>query len=168
MALDDRSHDLPLERDCIRIAEAAEHILKAIVAARVERQRASERVLDRVRWIKMCAGHEAVGNRLRGRMCAAMAQELWQHMGVRSVRALAVRRRDRLEHLDTAQAADEHAVRARRNDDAHRGVARLEHRTSDMRAQPRRNIRIGDANAGIDLERIEAEIEQNTVAILRA
>src|SRR6266545_6634342 len=89
-------------------------------------------------------------------------------MRVRSLRALARRRRDQLIDLDAAEPADENAVRIGREDHCHGGIAGLEYVAADMFAQPRSEAVIADPDAEIRLQRAETEIEQYGFAIFLA
>ena len=82
----------------------------------------------------MGAGHPAVRNRLGGRMGTPASQQFRQQVGVRSIRALAVCRGDRLIDLESADAADEYPVRLGRQNDAHCWIAGLEQRTAGVAA----------------------------------
>ena len=83
----------------------------------------------------MRAGDIAARDRLRRRMGAAMREQLRQHMRVRAFRRDAALQRDRLVDLRAPRARDEHAMRAMVQDQAHRGIARLEQRAPRVSAQ---------------------------------
>ena len=89
-------------------------------------------------------------------------------MRVRSLRALARGRRDRLIDLDAAEPADEDAMRMGREDHCHGGIAGLEQTAAGVFAQPRGEAVIADPDAEIRLQRAEAEIEQCGFAIFLA
>ena len=124
-----RRRRLPLELNRIRVAEPPQHVLKDFVPPLIEGQRLAERVLHRVRWIEMRAGHAPIGHRLGRGMRPLVLQELRQNMRVRPLRAPATRRRNRLEHLDPAHPAQEHAMRTRGEDMTHRRIVTVERRT---------------------------------------
>ena len=158
----------PLGRKCHGIAARGHHPLKGTMVRGVERPGLTQAVPRRMRRIEMRAGNPDLGHRFGGGMGSAAFQEPRQHVRVRSLRALARGRRDRLIDLDAAEPADEDTVRIGCEDHSHGGIAGLEHRAADMFAQPRCEIAIADADAEIRLQRAETEIEQNGSAIFLA
>ena len=86
-------------------------------------------------------------------------------MGMRSARALAVGRRDRLINLDAAKTADEDAMRIGRQDHFHCFAAGTEYGFSGAAPQRRDDIRIAAADMEISLQGPKPEIEQDAGAI---
>ena len=78
------------------------------------------------------------------------------------------RGRDRLIDLDPAEPAGEDPMRVGFEDDAHRGVCGLEHRTAGALAQLRDGVAIVGADAEIRLQRAEPEVEQHRSSVLLA
>ena len=107
----DRIPDAPLDGENFGMPEPLDHLLKRIMARRIERPGLAHAVACRMRRIEMRAGKPAVGNRLGRRMGAAALQQFWQDMGVRPLGTLSRSRRDRLIDLDPAEPADEDAMR---------------------------------------------------------
>src|SRR5262249_4605349 len=136
--------------------------------AGVERLVASEAILRGMGWIEMGTGNQALRHGLRRRMSAAVLQQFRQHMGVRPVGTLAVRGRGSLEHLDPPDLADEHPMRAGAENEAHRRISRLEQRSAGMRQEPRGHVRDGDADARVELQGTEAEVEERRLPVLWA
>lgn len=97
-----------------------------------------------------------------------MAEQLWQHVRVRALRALPVRIGNRLVDLDAAQPRYEYAVRACLDDEPHRRIVRLQHCAAGVCAQLRRQRGMGDADAQVRLQGADAEVEQNRVPVLRS
>ena len=95
-----------------------------------------------------------------------MSQQARQDVRVRPLGRLAVRRRDRLIDLDTAQATAEDAVWAERGQPLHQCTA-LHQRGATGRPQQRDRFRIGRAHADLGLLAAQSEIEQDGGAILR-
>ena len=155
----------PLGRKGCGIAAGGHHPLKGVMVRGIERSGLTQAVPRRMRRIEMRAGNETFRDRFGRGMGAAAFQEPRQHMRVRSFRALARRRRDRLIDLDAAEPADEDAVRIGREDHCHGGIAGVEHGAAGVFAQPRGEAAIVDADAEIRLQRAEAEIEQSGVPI---
>src|SRR5258708_634367 len=85
------------------IPEILQHLLKSMVAGRLEWVRTPECILCRVGGIKMRARNPALRDRLRGRMRPLVLEQLREDVRVRSRRTLAVGTRDRLVHLHPPQ-----------------------------------------------------------------
>ncbi len=134
----------------------------------VERPGLAEAVPRRMRRIEMRAGNPPLRHRLGRGMGSPALQEPRQHVRVRSLRALARGRRDRLIDLDAAEPADEDAVRIGREDHCHGGIAGLEHGAAGVFAQSRDEAAIVDSNTAIDLQRAETQIEQNRIPVFLA
>jgi hypothetical protein len=79
-----------------------------------------------MRRIKMNAGNRALRNRNRRWMRASAAKQLGQEMGMRAIRAFAVRRRNRLIDLGSPYAGDEHAMWACFEYGLGRGIIHIE------------------------------------------
>ena len=158
-AFGDGVRRLPLELNRIRVAEPPQHVLKDFVPPLIEGQRLAERVLHRVRWIEMRAGHAPIGHRLGRGMRPLVLQELRQNMRVRPLRAPATRRRNRLEHLDPAHPAQEHAMRTRGEDMTHRRIVTVERRSAGAGAELCQKDGIGHTDAGIQLHGVETQVE---------
>jgi hypothetical protein len=101
----------PLGRKGCGIAARRHYPLKGMVVHGVERPGLAQPVPRWVRRIEMRAGNPPLRHRFGGGMGSPTLQEPRQHVRVRSLRALAGRRRDRLIDLDAAEPADEDAVR---------------------------------------------------------
>src|SRR6478672_4242300 len=85
----------PLDRDDLGIAESGQHLLERVEMRGFERTRFSKPVARRMCGVKVRARNPSHWNRLGRRMGAAALQELWQHVGMWPVRALARWRRNR-------------------------------------------------------------------------
>src|ERR1700747_156014 len=89
-------------------------------------------------------------------------------MGMRPARTLAARRRYRLKHLGSADPAEEDAMRIGCQSDAHGVVAGCEDGFAEAAAQRRGKFRISAADANVDLQGAEPEIEQDAIPIFIA
>ena len=89
-------------------------------------------------------------------------------MGVRPLGGGTARRGDRLVDLGAPGARHEDAVRAVLQDQSHRGIAMVEQRAAGVGAQPLGEGRLRGADAAIDLQHTEPEIEQHGRAVLAA
>jgi hypothetical protein len=83
---------------------------------------------------------------------------------MRAVRALAGWRRNGLIDLDPPDPADENAVRIYFQQQTHRGICGIEHRTSGVAAQLRDRGMVADPHTQVGLQRAEAEVEQGRYA----
>src|SRR5262245_31590668 len=119
-----------------------------------------------MRRVEVSAGYKPFRDRLGRGVCAAMAQQIGKHVGVRSFGTLAMGRRERLVGLGAADAADEHAVWAvRENEHAGRIIGR-KCCLSAVRAKLLNQRGIRYAHTSIDLPCIETNIEQDALAVL--
>src|SRR6516164_5242221 len=134
-----------------RFAEAGEQTLKRRMTILTEGRAFPPGVSRWMGRIEVGARHKPCGNKFRRGVCAPMAQQPGQYMGMRAFRALTVRRRYRLVDLDASELANEHAMRIDRKNHGHRAVARLEQRPSDPFAKRSDYVGVAGANARIQL-----------------
>ena len=158
--------DLLLERHQLRDTITFEQGLKGGVMLSPERTLPAELVAEWMRRIEMRAGNPAVRQRIGRRMGAAVREQFRQNVCVRAIGTSPARWRDRLEHFGSRDTAHEHPVRIGCQDDTHHVVFGREHGLSGAAPEGGDDIGVADPNASIDLQRTEAEIEQDTVAIL--
>ena len=157
--------NLPLECHQLRLTITFEQGLKGGVMFSPERTLPAELVAEWMRRIKMRAGNPAVRQRL-GRRVGAVREQFWQEVCVRAIRASPAGWRDRLEHFGPRDSAREHPVRIGRQEDTHHVIFGREHGLSRAAPEGGDDVGFADPDARIDLQGTEAEIEQDTVAIL--
>src|SRR5262249_28626455 len=85
-----------------------------------------------------------------------------------TVWAFTICRRYRLIDFGASYSAHEYAMRIGREDQAHRAVAGFEDRSANPIFQRCDDVRVAGANAGVDLQCSQPEVEQNRRTVLRA
>jgi len=125
-------------------------------------------VPHRMRRIEVGARNPSRRQSFRGCVGSFVPQQLRKNVRMRTLRALAVCRRNRLKDLDASDPANEHPVWACCQDHGHGGIAVGEERLAYPISQRCDRGGVAAANAGVELQGSKAKVKQSGYAILGA